>query len=464
MNYYSLESFISFCDDMMIVNEAISVKDIGKTIGVTIKNIFKRIVTWFRNVIVSINYFKNAELDTKMNADLLQVLRVSQPRTEINFSLLPKFYNLLSLIKQDPNTYEFDGAALGVTGDNIFASRATNLKHELFKSITDITESLKAAKSSDEMKRIEANEYKNENVQVIPLGNITSDLKQSNTNATKFQGYLDKLENSIERARKANGSIGEVGNQMIVFLRKVIEYYTFRINLLSKYLTTAKASIKGTINNIKERNNADFKTKTKTNHNSVSKKQTMKSPQEAKEIKALYEKIQSVKSYQEYKPLYDELTQKLNIPSGSNVEGVSVHENVVQYTYVKNSNEKVQIGGRKLYHISYNDGLTQITPSFKTNAGVLFSEPRIYAHVNVPLDRYGNKIKENKGEFRLFDPNTYVYELQGNISTAYRDPEMGRTAVFVKTDKPISVKKIDYKEFEKSKMKDIDLSFKQKGD
>ena len=463
MNQYTLESFINFCDDIQIATEGINVKDIGKTIGITIKNIFNRIVTWFKNVLLSINYFKNAELDSHMNADLLQVLRVSQPRTDINFALLPQFYNILSLLKQDHNT-SFDGAALGVTGDNIFVSRSTDLKHELFKSTTDINESLKAAKTSIEMKRITENKYKHEKTQVIPLGNIVNDIKKSNTNAVKFQNYLDKIQNSIEKARKANGPVSEIGNQMIVFLRAVIEYYTFRISMLSKYLATAKASIKGTLNNIKERNNADFKTKTSTNNGVISKKQTMKSEQEANEIKSLYEKICSVKSYQEYKPLYDELMRKLKIPSGSNIEGISVHGNIIQYQYVKNPNEKIPIGGRKLYHISNNDGLTQIIPSFKTNAGVLFSEPRIYAHVNVPLDRYGNKIKENKDGFRLFDPNTYVYELQGNISTAYRDPEMGRTAVFIKTDKPMPVKKIDYKEFEKSKMEDIDLSFKQKGD
>ena len=59
MNAYTLESFINFCDDMQIAEESVNLKDIGKIIGITIKNIFNRIITWFRNILVSINYFKN---------------------------------------------------------------------------------------------------------------------------------------------------------------------------------------------------------------------------------------------------------------------------------------------------------------------------------------------------------------------------------------------------------------------
>ena len=457
MNIYTLESFISFCNDMTIVEEGVNIKDIGKTIGITIKNIFNRIATWFRNIIVSINYFKNATLDAKMNADLLEVLRISQPRTEINFSLLPKFYNMLSLLKKDTSS-KFDGASLGITGDGIFASRETDLKHELFKSITDISESLKAAKSSEQMKRIEANSYKNENMQLIPLGNITSDLKKSNVNVTKFQGYLDKLQVSIDHANKAGAHVGEIGNQMITFLRKVIEYYTFRIKLLSKYLTHAKASLKGTLNNLKERNNENFKSRTSTKHESLRTTLKVKSNNEAIAIKELYAKATTATTYNEYKPVYEELLRKVNLPSGTNIEKIAVQDNRVVVTYAKNPNEKIQIGSRKLYHSSPVGGLTKITPTFKTNAGVLFSEPRVYAHVNVPLDRYGNKANTKI----LFGEN-HVYEIQANISTAYRDPEMGRTAVYIKTDKEIPVKEINYEEFEKTKMKDINLSFSKKG-
>ena len=78
----------------------------------------------------------------------------------------------------------------------------------------------------------------------------------------------------------------------------------------------------------------------------------------------------------------------------------------------------------------------------------LFSEPRAYFHVNVPLNRYGQKVDRE-----------HVYEVVENISVAYRDPEMGRTAVYVKTDKPIKVKEIDYTQFENKKMSDLGLDF-----
>ena len=46
--------------------------------------------------------------------------------------------------------------------------------------------------------------------------------------------------------------------------------------------------------------------------------------------------------------------------------------------------------------------------------------------------------------------------------SAFRDPEMGRTAIYVATDKPIKVKKIDFNTVKDKKLEKIDLEFNKK--
>ena len=92
---------------------------------------------------------------------------------------------------------------------------------------------------------------------------------------------------------------------------------------------------------------------------------------------------------------------------------------------------------------------------------MLFPEPRVYVHIGVPLNRYGNKaVDEGSG---LFTREEIPYVVVDNITEVYRDPEMGKTASYIKTTKPIKVKKLDINKFNSDRDQNIDLSFSKKG-
>jgi hypothetical protein len=131
--------------------------NIGKSIWITIKNIFRKIVTWFKNLLLNINYFKNAQLDEQLNKDLISVLQVSQPRTELNFNVLQKFYTNYSRFK--PLNTQIDGKYTGIMYQNPRnpfdnSGRITDLQTEIEKSINDIDDATDAAKKSSEYERI----------------------------------------------------------------------------------------------------------------------------------------------------------------------------------------------------------------------------------------------------------------------------------------------------------------------
>lgn len=458
MREFACEGFYSFAygsDD--VATEGI--KSLGKSIWITIKNVFKRIITWFKNILLNVNYFKNAELDEKMNKDLLTVLKLAQPRTEDNYKVLVKYYNTFKKMGGDLNR-KFNGNVTGVavSGNPIAVSMfgMTNLTDEINKSISDLDDSMNAARNSEEYKRIEESKYDNKNLKIIPLSNIIPDMKNSQSACVQYNGHVEKLEHLVSGVDNPDS----VTKRIIVLLNKVVSYYTFRINLLTKYFTKAKASLKGTLNNIKGKDDEDAKSRTTTKAGKLALKLTL-TPDKSKEVKEEYEACKNSESYSEYKPHYDKLTSLLNL-QGANIEGITFSGNVALVQAVKHKEEKIPVKGRTLYHTSTgNRDLTELTPSFKTASGVLFPEPRVYVHIGVPLNRYGNKaVDEGSG---LFTREEISYVVVDNITEVYRDPEMGRTASYIKTTKPIKVKKLDINKFNSDRDQNIDLSFSKKG-
>lgn len=453
MREFACEGFYNLAyrsDD--IASEGI--KQIGKSVWITIKTIFKRIIVWFKNILLNVNYFKNAELDERMNKDLLTVLKLAQPRTEDNYKILVWYYNVF---KRGDLNRKFNGTAVGVAASDVDMTQ-TNLTDETNKSISDIDDSMNAAKNSEEYKRIEENKYADENLKLIPLSNIIPDMKKSQAACVQYNGYVEKIENLLSGTNNPDG----VTKRIIVLLNKVVSYYTFRINLLTKYFTKAKASLKGTLNNIKGKNNEDSKTKTTTKTGKAALKFTV-TPEKMRVIKEEYNACLHAEAYSEYKPHYDKLATMLKL-QGANIEGIQFSDNYVVVIAVKQKEGKIPVKGRTLYHTSTGQtNLTELKPSFRTASGVLFPEPRVYVHIGVPLNRYGNTAVDEGPGFGIFRRREIPYVVIDSISEVYRDPEMGRTASYIKTDKPIKIKKLDVNKFNSNRDKNIDLSFSKKG-
>lgn len=444
----AIESFISYCDDMMIAEEGI--KDLGNRIWVSIKALVNKIINWIKNVMLNINYFKNAELNPQMNKDMITVLKLSQAHTESNFKILTSVYKILLTLHMNEN-HKIKGEEFGVAPDNIFQRfSSTDLKTEMMKCSIDLDESIKQAKESDEYKRLIEDKYNEEQVEMIPLTHIVNELKRSNTEITNMQNNINKIEATTYTIKTDNGRI--FSNAVIKFINDIISYYSFRISILGKYLEKAKASLSAFTSNIKDIFNRDNKV-TSNYRFGMSKQVTrLKTKEQVQKIKELYENALSAKTYDEYKPYYNELIKLLKIPDGSIIQSLECDPDkfIVQFMFNKGNSDEVPISkSQNLYHGSYIPDLKYLEPSWIGGGQVLFPTPRIYVHANVPLNRTSN----------LVSGFGYAYKLKVNPSSAYVDKELGITAMWIPANKPIPVERIDPKKIYNSKLNDLNLNF-----
>ena len=415
-------------------------------------NTNKRINIWYNNILLNMNKFKNAQLDPQQNSDLLHVLRLVQPATELNFGLFPKYYAFLKF-KKDRGNASIDGKPFGLRSGADTTGRMTTLNREIVKSISDLKSSLKSAQNSVEYKRLVKNQYENTQLQNIPLGGIVADMKNAKASAAKFQNELNTFNQKLQKMHH----IDETTEKMCVFLNLVTQYYKFRISLLTVYLQRAKASLKGTLRNITDSKESQYATKRDT---SLSKaKWTTKEfnkPGHVAHLQDVYKKALSAPNYKAYKPLYEELTTALGI-KGRIIRKLQfdVKGCKIKAYHVETNKEKIAVGDRQLYH-GVPAGvhvLKELTPAYCGKDGYLYPEPRIYMHLGVPLNRCSNKPDKDAGE-RSYSPRE-------KITTVWKDNELGGTAVYIHRETPLPVKLIQLGRRDTMIDRDIKLRFNE---
>lgn len=414
---FAIESFISYCDTMIIAEEGM--KEIGKSILIRIKNAFRKVATWFKNLLLNVNQFKNAVMPEKLNQDLVKLLQMSQSRLEKNFVIVSKEY-----LRQKKKPEELqDGRAYGVYKMGIFGDNlsTTFVSDEVEKCYREVDNALTSAKNSSMYQRIQKNEY-NDEKKVIPLSNIIQDMKISQMGSTKMLNFMNVIEN--------RGEINPLYHQMIQFLQKAIAYYNFRISLLSKYFQSAKASLSALKNNIQHKKDDAFTTRTRSENSLYWEKAIIMLPKTYRRAEELYRKCKSCTSYTKYLPMYNELTKILKCPHHV-ITHIRYDGRACIVTAMPEKKTKISIEGRVLYHSSDNSNLSQLIPRFVSPGGILYPTPRVYVHVGVPLDRY-SQLKSDTSKYIVTDKISYVYQ----------DPELGRTAAYIETTKPIHVKKM----------------------
>ena len=442
-----LESFIDFCDDMMIAEEGL-IKDIGKQIWVSIKSLINKIVTWFKNLLLNINYFKNAKLNPKYNSDLVYVLKTSQAHTENNFRIIAQMYkeftsfesNIDGVGKYNVARVHFMEAK--PKKDALWTVQNTNLDDQINKCNRELNEIREFTRNTDEYKRIIENNYDENETQQIPLTYIVKDIKRCNMETTEFKNYIDKFEAASYKLKTDEGK--NFLNKLIGFLNNVISYYSFRMDILGRYMASAKASLNAFGSNIAYRFKKDSKLRSRYNARASRLSLTL-SRDVAHHLMLAYNNAKLAKTYEEYKPHYDKIIKLLNLKGEPIIQKLQCNTDnglvIVQYN--KNKTEKVPISkNQNLYHSSYDFRITEIKPSWVGGGCVLFPKPRIYFHANVPLDRFSYV---EYGTISLHKPP--VYHLKVNPEYAYIDPELGGTAMYVETTKPIPVELVNPEDY-----------------
>lgn len=444
----SIESFIYYCDDYMEANEGL--KDLTKTINnivLSIRNSFKKINTWCDNSLKNINYFKKSKLDKKLNEDLKSVLKMSQPRTELNFKPIQLYYKAISIIKKD-NT-KVNRLVVGeVYEEKGYKEDFIDL---VDRSNLDTMEAISAAKKSEAFKRITKNRYEQKDLENIPLNQIVNDIKNTNSMATTFSTQLNNIEKSVD----GDEITTSLKNKMLSFVRTVISYCTFRIQILNKYLSYAKTSITGTINNLLGKGE---KTKSNLKYN-IPKVCKTKKIKEYEKFKKSVNIIRTTNDYNIYKKHFDYITKELGIENHV-IKKLELDDQTKQVKVIslKDDGDEISVENMKLYHVSDNQNLTELKPFFRSKSGTtFFSTPRIYVHLNVPLNRLGSSIQMSKEK-----GDTVVYRISENNTKAKIDKEIGKTAVYIETTKPIKIRKHDYSKLKGAMTRKINNNIKEK--
>lgn len=439
---YTIESYIQFCDDYMAAEEGL--KDIGKSLWSGIRAGIFKIRKWFSGVLQNLNRFKYAVLDSVLNSDIINVLKMSQPRTELNFKPIQMYYKLFSIFKKD------NGKVNRFAVGEIYEHRgfSEDFDNLVKRSAIDTNRAIESAKKSKEYKRIQKNAYTNENLSEIPLSSIQADLTKCNNMMAAMEKECDKID---KMTQKENSRQSSLSSKMRMFMKTVISYCTFKIGVIGRYLRYAKLSIKG---KLFKKKNDNVKTSVDLKYHIPKIKKSI-DKDNYPILKSAIEKMKSAETYVEYKPQYDIVTKGLNIENHV-IKHISCNDETHSITVasIKDDGDEIMTANAKFYHSSDNPSLKQLLPFFKSKSNTtFFPTPRIYLHLNTPANRLGSSIQnsEEKGD-------TILYEITQKIPKCYVDREIGKTAVFVTTDKPLKIKKIDYNEWKK--LEEVKLGFK----
>lgn len=167
--------------------------------------------------------------------------------------------------------------------------------------------------------------------------------------------------------------------------------------------------------------------------------------------------LQNSDKYAEYKIHYNKLCSLTGISKN--------HSIIVDYSFEadKTSNrikiiwnetkKKITIpNGSRLYHMSQVSTITSLEPKFKGKSakGYLYSSPRIYFTLKKEMPKYAADIKQQE--------STTLYTPKENITSAFVDPlvpSFSLGAIFVETNLPIKVEKVDRRKKDNKKEKDV---------
>lgn len=440
---YNLESFINFCDDYEISEEA-NFKKTMKSVWITIKNIFKKIILFLKNIIRNLYYLKTAFLPAQMSEDIQLVSQNCTPRFEAYNRV---FYSIIKL------------NSMGVPLDD---GEEADIFDMTDQSLDDAESIINDVKNSDEYRRITTNDYDQNTVTEVPLSNVIPTVKSSEKNAQKYQKFLDKIDlmDETNMTQKLHSLFG-----------KLIQLYQIQQSVLTIFLQHAKMTASSLVKNIKDKKDGSVQTNRKSPSLFKAVGTSMKSMinphvKSYDDYKKIVEQVKIVTScnndlnrYGEYKKAYDALCDILHLKKGcilvipeipDILDGTSTMESFNHNKITVLSAKPKQINilhNIVLYHTSNDPNLKELTGRYMYYNGNevarLFPTPRIYFSVGTATARDGSK-------FNGIDPTAiggalYKYKTVKPITKCYRDPEFFGTgsAVYVEINGSLKVTKLE---------------------
>lgn len=190
--------------------------------------------------------------------------------------------------------------------------------------------------------------------------------------------------------------------------------------------------------------------KTHNQNHDISKfKSDAVSDEEYERIKSLIITMRETEDYSEYKKAFDKfcyfchvMSRGVIIRKYSLTRGKTKDHNTLYVEYAYNTKKMTLPEGTILYHMSKVDGITELRPAFKGKSakGYLYDKPRIYFTIRKNMPKFLADYK--------FTEKMHMYVCKEPIKQVYVDPLVWSNiqgAVYVETNKPIKVEKLERK-------------------
>ena len=197
----------------------------------------------------------------------------------------------------------------------------------------------------------------------------------------------------------------------------------------------------------KDKPGSSFKEIKKGSNDKSSYNGNIKSKSDAEKFDHYNDILRRTEDYREYKDAFKNMARLLGNPNACTIKIMANSGGGKINGECFNSKQSAGCSSSdKLYHTSNQKGITRLNGKFRGHEGFYFSSKRVYFHKNNP-----GSINTSSNTDYIAKDGEYVYQFMGNPSSAFVDPEIKGSAVFIETDTSIPVKDVTDQFKKKSK-------------
>lgn len=197
----------------------------------------------------------------------------------------------------------------------------------------------------------------------------------------------------------------------------------------------------------KDKPGNSFKDIKKGSNDKSSYNGNIKSKSDAEKFDHYNDILRRTEDYREYKDAFKNMARLLGNPNACTIKIMANSGGGKINGECFNNKQSAGCGSSdKLYHTSNQKGITRLNGKFRGHEGFYFSSKRVYFHKNNP-----GSINTSSNSDYIAKDGEYVYQFMGNPSSAFVDPEIKGSAVFIETDTSIPVKDVTDQFKKKSK-------------
>ena len=197
----------------------------------------------------------------------------------------------------------------------------------------------------------------------------------------------------------------------------------------------------------KDKPGNSFKEIKKGSNDKSSYNGSIKNKSDAEKFDHYNDILRRTEDYREYKDAFKNMARLLGNPNACTIKIMANSGRGKINGECFNSKQSAGCSSSdKLYHTSNQKGITRLNGKFRGHEGFYFSSKRVYFHKNNP-----GSINASSNSDYIAKDGEYVYQFMGNPSSAFVDPEIKGSAVFIETDTSIPVKDVTDQFKKKSK-------------